>query len=276
MTTGGLIVAGTGRAAPAAAPVRAWIAAALGCRAHSRRVPVLTASVRSEPVRPATVRHRDHGSLAGPAPSNAGTAFHESVLPHLDAAYNLARFLTRDADAADDIVQDAFLRAFRAFDGFRGGDPRAWLLAIVRNCARSWARERARVRAITEPLAAPPTEQGPEADAFEIPDPDQTTPETALLRDSEASLIRRLIEALPEAFREVLVMREFDDLSYRQIAAITATPIGTVMSRLARARQMLGAAWRRQDCQGDQDCQGGQNGQGCRNGQGCGDCEDRS
>nr|WP_246413083.1 sigma-70 family RNA polymerase sigma factor [Methylobacterium brachythecii] len=167
------------------------------------------------------------------------------MLPHLDAAYNLARFLTRDADAADDIVQDAFLRAFRAFDGFRGGDARAWLLTIVRNCVRSWAVERSRARALCEPLV-PAAQPGDEAETpdRELFDPDQDTPESALLRDSEAGLIRRLIEALPEAFREVLVLREFDDLSYKQIADITATPIGTVMSRLARARQMLGEAWR--------------------------------
>jgi RNA polymerase sigma-70 factor (ECF subfamily) len=185
---------------------------------------------------------------ARPAPSPTGsTAFHETVLPHLDAAYNLARFLTRDADAADDIVQDAFLRAFRAFDGFRGGDARAWLLTIVRNCVRNWAGERNRARAFCEPLGtAPQTESAADAEAreSEVWDPDQDTPESTLLRDSEASLIRRLIEALPEAFREVLILREFDGLSYKQIADITATPIGTVMSRLARARQMLGDAWR--------------------------------
>nr|WP_233387044.1 sigma-70 family RNA polymerase sigma factor [Methylobacterium sp. C25] len=193
------------------------------------------------------------GASARPVPgaqaasSAGGAGFRETVLPHLDAAYNLARFLTRDADAADDIVQDAFLRAFRAFDGFRGGDARAWLLTIVRNCVRSWASERSRVRALCEPLA--PAAQAGEMPDTETPDrelfdPDQETPESALVRDSEASLIRRLIEALPDSFREVLVLREFDDLSYKQIADITATPIGTVMSRLARARQMLGEAWR--------------------------------
>jgi RNA polymerase sigma factor (sigma-70 family) len=248
MTTGRLSVAGTWPMALPARRLHAWIAAARAHLADPRRG-FVAASVRSEPLRPATEagRRRDPRSLGAPAPSQVGTSFHAIVLPHLDAAYNLARFLTRDADAADDIVQDAFLRAFRAFDGFRGGDPRAWLLAIVRNCARGWANERARVRAISEPLAAAPAERDPEVEAAELSDPDQDTPETVLLRDSEAGLIRRLIEALPEVFREVLVLREFDDLSYRQIAEITATPIGTVMSRLARARQMLGAAWRCQD-----------------------------
>ena len=205
--------------------------------------------------RPAASRTGQGDHRAGPASSQGPShgAFHDVVLPHLDAAYTLARFLTRDADAADDIVQDAFLRAFRAFDGFRGGDARAWLLAIVRNGVRRWAGDRNRARAMSEPLGtAPPTEDATEAEirAWEAWDPAQDTPETALLRDSEASSVRRLVEALPEAFREVLVMREFGDLSYRQIAEITATPIGTVMSRLARARQMLGVAWRRQDGEG--------------------------
>ncbi|GEP00390.1 RNA polymerase sigma factor [Methylobacterium haplocladii] len=197
------------------------------------------AAFAGEPARPVPGVH--------PTSSMGGAGFRETVLPHLDAAYNLARFLTRDADAADDIVQDAFLRAFRGFDGFRGGDARAWLLTIVRNCARSWATERSRVRALCEPLV-PLAQAGamPDADTTdrELFDPDQDTPESALLRESEASLIRRLIEALPDAFREVLILREFDDLSYKQIADVTETPIGTVMSRLARARQMLGEAWR--------------------------------
>ncbi|GEP03415.1 hypothetical protein MOX02_14530 [Methylobacterium oxalidis] len=247
--TGRLSVAGTGLAALPAAPVGAWIAsilvnlAALGALL-SRAVPA--PSERLHPAAPTGRRGgRDEPAASAPLPGS-GTAFHEIVLPHLDAAYNLARFLTRDADAADDIVQDAFLRAFRAYGGFRGGDPRAWLLAIVRNCVRSWASERARIREITEPLATPQAQEGADAEALELADTDHGTPETALLRASEAGLIRSLIEALPEAFREVLVLREFDDLSYRQIADITATPIGTVMSRLARARQMLGTAWRRQ------------------------------
>ncbi|WP_336492052.1 sigma-70 family RNA polymerase sigma factor [Methylobacterium nigriterrae] len=251
MTTAGLTAPGPCRTPHPAGSVCAWIAAAHLRLAAPRGALAMAASGPSDLMRP-TERTGPRDGQATPAapaapPTSGGTAFHAVVLPHLDAAYNLARFLTRDADAADDIVQDAFLRAFRAFDGYRGGDARAWLLAIVRNCTRSWAGERARLRAISEPLAAPRAEDGGDAEALEIWDPDQCTPEAALLRDSEAGLIRRLIEALPEAFREVLVMREFDDLSYRQIAEITATPIGTVMSRLSRARQMLGAAWRRQD-----------------------------
>jgi RNA polymerase sigma-70 factor (ECF subfamily) len=183
-------------------------------------------------------------AAAGPPPGS----FREVALPHLDAAYNLARFLTRDADAADDVVQEAFLRAFRAFGTYRGGDARAWLLAIVRNCARNWASARVRDRARHAPLecGVPPDERpAPGSHEQEIWDPDQPTPEASLVRDSEAAFIRRLIEALPEEFREVLILREFDDLSYKQIAAVTAAPIGTVMSRLARARHMLATAWRR-------------------------------
>src|SRR4051794_20565892 len=149
---------------------------------------------------------------AGPLPAGApDSQFHEVVLPHLDAAYTLARFLTRDADAADDIVQEAFLRAFRSFDGYRGGDARAWLLAIVRNCVRSWASEQRRARCVNQPLdEIRQTGKGSDygAEGIEIWDPDQDTPETALLRESEAILIRRLIEALPDVFREVLVLRE--------------------------------------------------------------------
>lgn len=231
----------------AAARVRAYLEAALA------RLTTLTAPLAMTAAGrvgfPTVTARAERGATAGPVPlpMSGNASFRELVLPHLDAAYNLARFLTRDADAADDIVQDAFLRAFRAFDGFRGGDARAWLLTIVRNCVRSWASERNRLRALCEPLgSAPHADDAPESETQEadIWDPDQDTPESALLRDSDASLIRRLIEALPEAFREVLVLREFDDLSYKQIAEITATPIGTVMSRLARARQMLGAAWR--------------------------------
>lgn len=182
-----------------------------------------------------------------PAEGPPAAAFREVVLPHLDAAYNLARFLTRDADAADDIVQDAFLRAFRSFDGYRGGDARAWLLAIVRNCARTWANDRLRDRARCEPLDDPAhAEERPEreAESREFCDPDALTPEAAILRNGEAAFLRRAIETLPGDFREVLVLREFEGLSYREIAEIIAAPIGTVMSRLARARTMLSAAWR--------------------------------
>ncbi len=155
--------------------------------------------------------------------------FRALMLPHLDAAYSYARFLSRDAALAEDLTQEAFLRACRAFRGWRGGEPRAWLFAIVRSCFLSWARAPARREAGGEALA----EALPAAEA---------SPEEALLRRGEAEALRAAIAALPEPFRETLVLRELEELSYKQLAEITGAPIGTVMSRLARARQMLLAA----------------------------------
>lgn len=168
--------------------------------------------------------------------------FHEVALPQLDAAYNLARHLVRDANAAEDIVQDAYLRALRGFDGYRGGDARAWILRIVRNRCYDWIRERR-----LDPTVPLPTGQGDPEDAAEadLPDPDQTTPEQALAGADEAAAVRALVARLPAPLREALVLREMEDLSYRQIAEVAGIPIGTVMSRLARARQVFSAAWRR-------------------------------
>ena len=153
--------------------------------------------------------------------------FRRTVLPHLDGAYDYARWLCRDATLAEDLVQEAFLRALDGFGGFRGEDPRAWLFAIVRNCLFSAGRTGRR----TAPAEG--TEEAPdEADS----------PETAVLRQSEALAVRRAIDALPEPFRETLVLRELEELSYRDIAEVTGAPIGTVMSRLARARALLAHA----------------------------------
>jgi len=160
--------------------------------------------------------------------------FEALVLPHTDAAYNLALRLTREPQAAEDIVHDAFLRALGGFAGYHGGDARAWILAIVRNRAFDWLRERQRRPTV------PDDELG-----FDPPDPDQPTPEEALIRKDEAAGLHALIGALPPVLREVLVLREMEDLSYRQIAEMTAAPIGSVMSRLSRARAQLGDAWRR-------------------------------
>jgi RNA polymerase sigma-70 factor (ECF subfamily) len=150
--------------------------------------------------------------------------FQVQVLPHLDAAYSLARWLSRSSAEADDIVQDAMLRAFRAFEDFRGGDPKAWLLAIVRNCwlsAGAASRRRAHTE-LDDGLAA--------TDA---------SPEQAAIAQSRRRRIDAVLADLPEEFREVLVLREMEEMSYRQIADITGAPMGTVMSRLARARAML-------------------------------------
>jgi RNA polymerase sigma-70 factor (ECF subfamily) len=149
--------------------------------------------------------------------------FEAQALPHLDAAYNLARWLSRSPADADDIVQDAMLRAFRAFDGFRGGDVRPWLLTIVRNCWRSAGSATLR-RGHTE------LDDGLAAEG----NPEETAIQTGAQRRLDA-----MISRLPGDFREVVILRELEDMSYREIADVTGAPIGTVMSRLARARTML-------------------------------------
>jgi len=162
--------------------------------------------------------------------------FEALVLPHLDAAYRLARWLCRSPGDADDIVQEAFMRAYRAFDSLRGSNARAWLLAIVRNCHLS-AREQQRRRA-HEPLSEE-HEARPESVTGASP-PD---PESASIERDERRTLERLIAALPEEQREVLLLREMEDMSYREIAAVAQVPIGTVMSRLARARAALKEIW---------------------------------
>ncbi len=158
--------------------------------------------------------------------------FAQAVLPHVDAAYNLARWLTGDAQDADDVVQEACLRAFRLFGGFRGGDGRPWLLAIVRN---TWFSECARRRqAHTQPW---------QDDADQLPADDLAAygadPAVLLARADDVRRMQAALARLPVAYREVLVLRELEDLPYRDIAAIVDVPVGTVMSRLARARQQL-------------------------------------
>ncbi len=154
--------------------------------------------------------------------------FEAAVLPHLGAAYNLARWLVRDGAQAEDLVQTACLRALRFFDGCEGSNPRAWLLAIVRNAFYS-SRERRRA----DDDAASFDEEIHTGDRS-VPDP-----EAALLRRADAALLRQSIAALPAVFREVIVLREIEGLPYKEIAAVAGIPIGTVMSRLARARQHL-------------------------------------
>lgn len=157
--------------------------------------------------------------------------FEAEALPHLDAAYNLARWLSRSPADADDIVQEAMLRAWRAFDGFRGDDIRPWLLAIVRNCWRNAGADTKR-RGHT----ALPEDDG--ALISEAPDP-----ETFVATASESRKLDEVIALLPDDYREVLLLREMEDMSYRDIAEVTGTPIGTVMSRLARARALLKERW---------------------------------
>ena len=159
-------------------------------------------------------------------------SFEALALPHMDAAYNLARWLSRSPADAEDIVQDAMLRAFRAFDGFSGENIRPWILTIVRNCWRNRAADTH--RRAHDPL---PAEDG-RALAFEGPDP-----EAEASCASDGRRLRAMIAGLPEDFRTVLVLREMEDMSYRDIAEATGAPIGTVMSRLARARAMLKDQW---------------------------------
>jgi RNA polymerase sigma-70 factor (ECF subfamily) len=182
----------------------------------------------AEPPAPSRAPGRSEPDAA-PLRPDEQARFRRLVLPHMDGAYNFARYLCRDASLAEDLVQDAFLRAFRGFRGFRGGEPRAWLFAIVRSSHLTWVRSPgARLQAVPDDVEDRPAE----AD----------TPEDALLRQGEIDSVRSAIESLPEPFRETLVLRELEELSYREIAEVTGAPIGTVMSRLARARQMLLAA----------------------------------
>ncbi len=158
------------------------------------------------------------------------------MLPHLDGAHRLARWLCRSPGDADDIVQEAFMRAFRAFDTLRGPDARSWLLAIVRNCHLNALAERR--RRAHEPLTEEHETQPASAAAAPPPDP-----ESASVERDERRTLARLIAALPEEQREVLLLREMEDMSYREIAAVVQVPIGTVMSRLARARAALRVTW---------------------------------
>ena len=173
---------------------------------------------------------------SGPAPGRSSPGaghvlqFQQMILPHLDGAYNLARYLTRDSALSDDVVQDAMVRAFRAFGQFRGGSPRAWLLAIVRNCCRT---------AMAVPAAV--QETALIDDLTEQPDP-SPTPEDEAVRRSEIDRVRSAIEAIPEPFREAVVLRDLEDLSYAEIAQVTGVPVGTVMSRLSRGRSTLAKA----------------------------------
>jgi len=155
--------------------------------------------------------------------------FEQQVLPHMDAAYNLARWLTRNDHDAKDVLQEALLRAYRFFDGLRG-EARPWLLAIVRNACFSW------LQANRPGDVAPLDEEAEEADT--------ETPEALAARSLDRRLLNEAIAALPVHFREALILRELEDLSYRDIARITGVPIGTVMSRLARARRLLADSMR--------------------------------
>jgi len=157
--------------------------------------------------------------------------FEQVVLPHLHAAYNLARWLVRREQDAEDVVQEAYLRAYRFFSGFHGGDARAWLLQIVRNTSYTWLQQNR------------PQESAAEFDEemhsdTQIP----VNPETLAIESANRERLNRALEELPPNFREVLVLRELEGCSYKEIAEITGIPIGTVMSSLSRARRRLALA----------------------------------
>jgi RNA polymerase sigma-70 factor (ECF subfamily) len=154
--------------------------------------------------------------------------FEQAILPHLDAAYNLARWLTRNEHDAQDMVQEASLRAFKFFDGFRGGDARAWLLTTVRNTCYTWLEQNRRSQSMT-----------PFDEKIHTVDEDESNPSSFALRNADMKMLKQSLEQLPDEFREIIVLRDLEELSYKQIADVTRVPLGTVMSRLARARARL-------------------------------------
>jgi len=164
--------------------------------------------------------------------------FERIVLPHLDAAYNLARWLLHGGQDAEDVVQEAMMRAFRSLDGCREATARPWVLRIVRNAAWDWlkAKGAARTTGFSDLNA-----DDMDGDSFPGPAED---PECILIAEGDRQLLEGLIASLPPVFREVVVLRELEELSYKEIAEVAGIPIGTVMSRLARARGLLQQVWR--------------------------------
>ena len=166
--------------------------------------------------------------------------FDAVMLPHLDAAYNLARWLSGSPTDADDVVQEAFLRAFRFFDGYEGDNPRAWLLAIVRNTwFTEWRRQHNRADATPYDDSLNVDDQLPG-----WADESGDDPEKLAVRQDETELVHRALATLPVEYREVIVLRELEDMSYKDVAAVAGIPMGTVMSRLSRARRLLCTAVR--------------------------------
>jgi RNA polymerase sigma-70 factor (ECF subfamily) len=162
------------------------------------------------------------------SPESRLRLFEEVILPHLNSAFNLARWMTRNDQDAQDVVQESYMRAFRFFDSYRGGDGKSWLLEVVRNTCFTFLRREMRKSTVVvfDEAAHTPSVKQPDA-------------EEALVEAGKRQLLRRCIEGLPEPFREVLVMRELEEMSYRQIAEVSGVPPGTVMSRLSRARKRL-------------------------------------
>jgi RNA polymerase sigma factor (sigma-70 family) len=173
---------------------------------------------------------------------DALAGFKQTIVPQLDAAYKLARHLSGDADAAKDIVQEAFLRAHRSFAGYRGENARAWISKIVRNCYYGWLMSRRR----KSRLEVDSNDCGYTEELILNISSDECTPEGMLVREEERRTVRFVLDKMPLPLREILMLREFEELSYCQISEIKALPIGTVMSRLARARRAFADAWLRE------------------------------
>jgi RNA polymerase sigma-70 factor, ECF subfamily len=166
--------------------------------------------------------------------------FEMLALPHLDAAYNLARYLAGNTVDAEDVVQEAYLRAYRYFEAYQGGNFRVWLLTIVRNAFMTWAKHNrsGRMIFVSDALVA---DKGDSAETMWVSRP--RDPEALLLGSIDSQTLGRMMEKLPAKYREVLLLREVEDLAYKEIAEVTGMPIGTVMSRLSRARLGLRKLW---------------------------------
>ncbi len=194
--------------------------------------------LRSEVPKVIWTAERDTMTADANAEQDKARRFRDAALPHLDDVYALARYLMRGAADAEDAVQECYLRALRHFDSYRGPAMKPWLLAILRNVCNAEFARRGRQEVLTETgeddvaPEQPPLWQEPAA-----------SPEAALLRRHDDETIRRLVAALPQPFREAIVLREVNELSYQEIAQVAGVPVGTVMSRLARARSMLRSAW---------------------------------
>jgi RNA polymerase sigma-70 factor (ECF subfamily) len=183
---------------------------------------------------------RGHDAMANDAVADQERMrrFRDAALPHLDDLYTLARYLMRNATDAEDAVQECYLRALRHFDSYRGPAMKPWLLAILRNVCKAEFARRGKDEIPTD--FAQDESVAEDMPMWQEP---QASPEKLILRQQDSATIRRLVAELPEPFRETIVLREVNDLSYQEIAEVAGVPVGTVMSRLARARAMLRSAW---------------------------------
>jgi RNA polymerase sigma-70 factor, ECF subfamily len=195
---------------------------------------------RPQHIAPTAFWTAERNAMSGDANAEQDKArrFRDAALPYLDDVFALARYLLRSPADAEDAAQECYLRALHHFDSYRGPTMKPWLLTILRNvCNAEFARRGKQDVTADYSADEPPAEKLP---MWQEP---QATPEAAMLRDQDGATIRRLVAELPQQFRETIVLREVNDLSYQEIAEVSGVPVGTVMSRLARARSMLRAAW---------------------------------